>query len=120
MISSLSSRWEGLPEIGWVIAQEMENEFPANEVPDGQPGHYRVLVAEAARGIVLIMFFNKGGELHHLHFEHLQLKVALPLPNFERLIVAPELARLVLARLSEGAIGPPSNWRSIDETEESS
>jgi hypothetical protein len=50
-----------------------------------------------------------------MEVHHLPLNVALPMLNAQHDEFSAEWTAAVLAKLSEGAIGPPSNWELINK-----
>ena len=110
---------EGLPALGWKLARDDHYHLVSEENAKGRrgvvPGLYRALVFESQSGRVAWggLFDPDTGEMRMTEYWHLRMDVVLPIPNNGHLVPAAEIVEVILARLAEGAIGPPGYWEEV-------
>ena len=111
---------EGLPALGWKLARDDHYHLVSEENAKGRrgvvPGLYRALVFESESGRVawVGLFDPDTGELRMMEFQHLRMDAILPIPNARHAAVpSAAIVEAILARLVEGAIGPPGYWEEV-------
>jgi hypothetical protein len=110
---------EGVPGLGWKLLRDQYHDVTEEDAEGHRgvkAGLYRVLVFESESGrVALVVFFDPDTtEMRMMEFEHLMMEgVALTVPNVDSTIPSAAVVEQILARWTEGAIGPPDYWEDL-------